>query len=355
MDIRNLSIGTIAGIALALVTGASAKMFFVYEGVDVNDAIVVNIGEEYSGSTVGATCTDESSCGYNDKYVVWYSYTPQSNKTVTISLCGSAFDTTLAVFDSCGGIELACNDNYCGLQSELTLDLIAGQTYLIRVAGYNDQMGDYTLTIVETTRPDLNIGLTIDNSWMYQNLPGRTASNLTASVSIIDDPRGNSSYTCWWEFVLPADVNVAPAIINGGSANDANCSFAAPGCDQPNGLSNAGLPYKIRVTVTGSDYGNTAAAEVEFGIALLSDINNDAVVDVTDRSIVNAFWRTGTAGVYSLRDCDVNCDGVVDVADCSITNAIWVGILGRNSTGAPCPLRCAKSLLPTFLKQCHTP
>ena len=46
MDIRHLSIVTMVGIALALVTGASAKMFFVYEGVDVNDAIVVNIGEE---------------------------------------------------------------------------------------------------------------------------------------------------------------------------------------------------------------------------------------------------------------------------------------------------------------------
>lgn len=337
MDIRNLSIVTIAGIALALTTGASAKMFFVHECVD--DAIVVDVGEEYSGSTTGATGTDESSCGYNDKHAVWHSYTPQSNKTVTISLCGSAFDTTLAVFDSCGGIELACNDNYCGLQSELTLDMTAGQTYLIRVAGYDGQTGDYTLTIVETTPPDLNIGLTIDNSWMYQNLPGETASNLTANISIIDDPLGNSSYTYRWEFVLPADVNVAPAIIKGGSANDANCTFAAPGCDQPNGLSNAGLPYKIRVTVTGNDYGNTATVETEFGISLLGDINNDAVVNVADCSIVNVFWKTRSAGIYSLRDCDVNCDGVVNVADCSVTNAVWVGKLGRNFTAAPCRLR----------------
>jgi hypothetical protein len=339
MNIRNLSIGTIAGIALALVTGASAKMFFVYEGVDVNDAIVVNIGEEYSGSTVGATCTDESSCGYNDKHAVWHSYTPQSDQTVTISLCGSTFNTTLAVFDACEGTELACNDNYCGLQSELTLDLIAGQTYLIRVAGYNDQMGDYTLTIVETTRPDLNIGLTIDNLWMYQNLPGNTASRLTATVSIVDDLLNNRTYTYRWEFVLPVDVNVAPAIIDGGSANDAFCTFAALGCDQPKGLSNAGLPYKIRVIVTGNDYGNTATAEAEFGISLLGDINNDTVVDVADRSIVNAFCKFGVAGSYSLRDCDVNCDGVVDVADRSITNAICVGTLGRNFTAAPCRLR----------------
>ncbi|MFA5238837.1 MAG: dockerin type I domain-containing protein, partial [Phycisphaerae bacterium] len=69
------------------------------------------------------------------------------------------------------------------------------------------------------------------------------------------------------------------------------------------------------------------------------DINNDAVVDVADRSIVNAFWQVGYAGSYSFQDCDINRDGVVDVADRSITNAIWVGTLGRNSTEAPCQLR----------------
>jgi hypothetical protein len=337
MDIRNLSIIAIVGIALTLTTGACAKMFFVCECVD--DAIVVNVDEEYAGSTVETTCISESSCGYNDKYAVWHSYAPQSDQTAIISLCGSAFDTTLAVFDACEGVELACNNDYCALQSEITIDLTAGQTYLIRVAGYDGQIGDYTLTIVETARDDLNVSLTIDNLWMYQNLPGETASRLTASVSAIDDPISNSSFTYQWEFVLPADVNVAPAIINGGSANDAFCTFAAPNCDQPKGLSDAGLPYKIRVTVTGNDYGNTGTAEVEFGISLLGDVNNDAVVDVADRSIVSTFWMSGFVGSYSLLDCDVNRDGVVDVADRSIVNAVWVGTLGRSFTKVPCCLR----------------
>ncbi len=334
---RSFSIAAVAGVFLVLPTVASATMFFVYECVD--DAIVVNVGEQYYGSTIGATSTSESSCGYNDKYAVWHSYTPRSNKTVIISLCGSTFDTTLAVFDSCGGIELACNDNYCDLQSELTIDLIAGQTYLIRVAGYDGQTGDYTLTIIETIRSNLSVVLTIDNLWMYQNLPGKTASNLTADVSVTDDPLSNSSYTYRWEFVLPHDVNVAPVIMNGGSVNDAFCTFAAPGCDQPKGLSNTGLPYKIRVIVTGNDYGNTATTEAEFGISLLGDINNDAVINVADRSIVNAFGQTGSAGSYSFRDCDINCDGVVNIADRSITNAVCIGTLGQNSTDAPCQLR----------------
>ena len=57
-------------------------------------------------------------------------------------------------------------------------------------------------------------------------------------------------------------------------------------------MSDSGQVFTVRVTVTGDDYGNTGQAEAEFGIALLGDVNNDGVVDVADRAIVNGFWRT---------------------------------------------------------------
>ncbi|HIJ72234.1 MAG TPA: hypothetical protein HPP87_12895, partial [Planctomycetes bacterium] len=56
-------------------------------------------------------------------------------------------------------------------------------------------------------------------------------------------------------------------------------------------------------------------------------------------SIINAFWRTGSAGGFTLRDCDLNCDGSVTVVDRSIANAVWRGQLGQNSVTSPCPLR----------------
>ncbi|MHC4498918.1 MAG: matrixin family metalloprotease, partial [Planctomycetota bacterium] len=179
----------------------------------------------------------------------------------------------------------------------------------------------------------------LDNLWMYQNLPGQSNSDLMATVSVTDDPMGNSSYSYAWEIVLPGDVNLTPVTVDGGGAGDASWTFAARGCDEPGGLSDSGQTFTVRVTITGDDYGNTGQAEGQFGIALLGDTNNDGVVNVADRSIANAFWRTGSAGPYTLRDCDVNCDGVVNVADRSIANAIWRGILGQNSVSSPCPLR----------------
>jgi len=190
-------------------------------------------------------------------------------------------------------------------------------------------------------QPDqtLQVNLSLNDLWMYQNLPGQTASNLTAAVSIAHDPLGNNSYTYDWEFDLPDDVSIAPVTIDGGGAGDAFCIFAAPGCDQPGGLSDLGQMSTLKVTVTGDNFGNSGQAEAEFGIVLLGDVNNDAVVNVADRGIINALWQAGSAGDFTSRDCDLNCDGIVNVADRSIANAIWRGVLGANSVSEACPLR----------------
>ncbi|MHC4866595.1 MAG: TolB family protein [Planctomycetota bacterium] len=117
------------------------------------DAIVVEVNEPCSGSTSYATGTDISTCAHEDTNDVWHSFTARYSADYTISLCGSAFDTTLVVFDGCGGTELACNDDtgpdVCDhkWQSQVTLDLQEGSTYYIRVAGWNGETGDYTLTV----------------------------------------------------------------------------------------------------------------------------------------------------------------------------------------------------------------
>ncbi len=185
----------------------------------------------------------------------------------------------------------------------------------------------------------LSVGIDMDEFWMYQSLPGQSNSDLTASVSVTEDPMGNSGYSYAWEIILAGDVSLAPVTVDGGGAGDAYWTFAARGCDEPGGLSDSGQTFTVRVTVTGDDYGNTGQAEAEFGVALLGDVNNDAIVNVVDRSIANVFWRMGSAGPYTLRDCDVTSDGIVNVVDRSIANAVWRGMTGQNSVSSPCPLR----------------
>ncbi|MHC5183162.1 MAG: M4 family metallopeptidase, partial [Planctomycetota bacterium] len=111
------------------------------------NAICVEDNVPVNGTTIGATGTDITSCASGDAVDVWYSYTPSVSGSVMVSLCGSDYDTTLAIFDGCGGTELACNDDSCGLQSEIILSMTAGNTYLIRVSGYGGQTGTFVLNV----------------------------------------------------------------------------------------------------------------------------------------------------------------------------------------------------------------
>lgn len=271
---------------------------------------------------------------------------------VLVMGCGIATGITFYVFldNKCGGADL---DKSCDVS--FTDFAILAQYWLESNCSSSNNCGGADLVYnnaVDTTDLSLfaqnwlcefsgimNVDLVINNLWMYQNLPGSTSSNLTANVTITDDPLSNSSYSYLWEFVLPSDVSLEPGTAGGGEPNDTFWCFEARNCGQLEGTSDSGQTFKVIVTVTGNDYGNTGTAEQEFGIALLGDVNNDGIVNVADRSIINAFWRAGSAGKFTLRDCDLNCDDIVDVADRSIANAVWRGTLCQNEASSPCPFR----------------
>jgi hypothetical protein len=78
---------------------------------------------------------------------IWYSYTAVATGTVTVSLCGSSYDTAVMVLSSCGGSVLNCNDDSCGLQSQTTFAATNGVTYMIAVGGYGGSTGTGTLTV----------------------------------------------------------------------------------------------------------------------------------------------------------------------------------------------------------------
>jgi hypothetical protein len=100
--------------------------------------------------TTRATFDGEGICMTSPN--LWYLYTASCTGVATVSLCGSRYDTMLAVY---AGAEcwpgrarlLGCNDDFCGLQSQLTFDVIAGDAYLIEVGGFDQRTGEGVLTI----------------------------------------------------------------------------------------------------------------------------------------------------------------------------------------------------------------
>ncbi len=81
---------------------------------------------------------------------IWYLYTATHTGDVTISLCGSEYDTKLAVYSGATcypsiGRLIACNDDACDWQSEVTIPVIAGNNYLIEIGGYGAHSGQGVL------------------------------------------------------------------------------------------------------------------------------------------------------------------------------------------------------------------
>jgi hypothetical protein len=102
-------------------------------------------------NTSGATFDGPGSCNIHHSPNIWYRYTATCTGQALISLCGSSFDTVLSVYSgtSINNLTLVgCNDNACGQQSQLTINVTAGKNYWIEVCGfYPNDVGQGKLNI----------------------------------------------------------------------------------------------------------------------------------------------------------------------------------------------------------------
>ena len=122
------------------------------------------------GTTVFSTCLattdgpdEPASCdffGYTHiESDIWYRYFPSCSGEATVSLCDSSYDTKMAVYrNNCPtgyGEAIACNDDYCSVQSHLTFPVTTTDQYLIRIGGFRAGQGTGSMTIF-TNPGDLN-------------------------------------------------------------------------------------------------------------------------------------------------------------------------------------------------------
>ncbi len=148
-----------------------AGLAFLYEGQTVvndicDDAIDITDGEiQYSAAcaeTDGPTHADCNLFGFAGiDHDIWYRYQATCTGTLTVSTCETtptpapAYDTKLGVYDGtdCGNLDaslILCNDDVAGCDcntSELSVPVVGGQWYLIRVGGWEGQAGAATLNI----------------------------------------------------------------------------------------------------------------------------------------------------------------------------------------------------------------
>ncbi len=121
-----------------------------------SQALVLTDGVVRSATSVGATGYSTCSCSENDTLDVWFQFTPDIDALVMVSITEvGAFDSSVSVYDSCGGNEIACEDwNFGGQGEQLAFEGIAGASYWIRVAGYDGATGAFSIlckTLAECT------------------------------------------------------------------------------------------------------------------------------------------------------------------------------------------------------------
>ena len=97
---------------------------------------------------------------------VWFRYAATCNGTVLASLCGTDYDTELAVYEgvSCPPTQapLGCSDDDCGagtFDSRLTFPAVQGQSYTLRIGGFSiGSQGEGTLAIQCDEQPVCGAG-----------------------------------------------------------------------------------------------------------------------------------------------------------------------------------------------------
>lgn len=142
-------------------------------------------------NTFGDSDDFAGSCGGDGSPDVEYTFTAPADGIYTFDTLGSQLDSVLYVLDgTCGGVELACNDNGDGSQSALAVPLVADQTVTVVVDGNAPGGLPFNLhaTAGSLLCPMGDLGNTVPNT-----VVGNTAALFSGNASSCGGVTGNEA------------------------------------------------------------------------------------------------------------------------------------------------------------------
>ncbi len=144
-----------------------------------DDCVNAEVVGEVTGLAWNTSAATTSGVGTNSiNQDIFYEFTAPGDGTIDVDLCGSSFDTKVAVWDGCAGTELDYDDDGCPSKTTRSLieglDVTDGESYIIQIGGYGSNSGEGELTIIFTEAPvtgtlsgvvtDFSTGLPIDGA-----------------------------------------------------------------------------------------------------------------------------------------------------------------------------------------------
>jgi hypothetical protein len=258
----------------------------------------------------------------------WFRYTASFTGTAAISTCGlTGGDSVITVLEECGGPQIICLDDFCGLQTEVNVAVTAGEDYYIRMAGFAGGVhaGQFSITELapckltppgpgtpenEECGTDINGGCnSVPPIFSTINCGETVAGNAWAS--------GGTRDTDWYDLVLPGPTTISIS----GQADfplqlfviDANCpptilaAASAPRCQVATLTTIVGGSVRIFAGTTGFD-GSPCGGENDYWLSVDSctpakGAPNDNCADATDISGV---------GPHAFDNTIATTDGVAD-------------------------------------------
>ncbi|GGA23903.1 S8 family serine peptidase [Okeania sp. KiyG1] len=179
---------------------------------DFANRISLNDTDVFMGRNEGATSEpgEPSHAGNDAAASLWWTYTAPESGAVTINTDGSDFDTVLAAYTGSTLSELtevASSDDSVdfGIQSEITFDVVAGESYNIAVDGFNGEVGNINLEVfLSTFENDIDLSSQLLEITTEEVSPGEFID-----VDFSVDNTGSDDATGFWvDFLLSEDANI---------------------------------------------------------------------------------------------------------------------------------------------------
>ena len=223
-------------------------------------AVALTNGVLYAQNTTTATATGDPAtvCGFALGKGVWFTYTPFLNGVVTVSTCGSGYDTVLGVLTgTCGAFtEVVCADDNgpaCASSSaSATFAGAAGVTYYILVGGWNGAAGDMNILVTSPSNDQCPGAVPLADAVPFT----MSTTNATSAGDPIPPCQASFGKGVWFTYTAPASGDVM--VSSCGSDFDSvltvyagPCEALAPvACNDVNGPNCTGVDSSVRFPAT---------------------------------------------------------------------------------------------------------
>jgi hypothetical protein len=141
---EGMTCGNVGNVAICLWPEAPAG-----DGVCPDLDLGSRVPQTFVGANAGFGDDHYRTCGFLGGEDLMLQWTAPTDGTFVFDTTGSSFDTVLGVLDGCAGPEIGCNDDSVGLTSQVALMMVAGQSVILVIDGYQGATGDVVLNITE--------------------------------------------------------------------------------------------------------------------------------------------------------------------------------------------------------------